>query len=368
MDTITLCGWSAFQWHRIPPLVRMLHLSGIEEGASALPDDPSLPLLGGIDRPLHVLAADDAHRPRAAGIKPLVHSLLPPKTSLIPICDGLFVTNVAYTALTLARSLSTARLALAISELLGSFAVFKPPFELQIVLDQIAAGNVSEFGDLGGDLLFESLRGWQQARNLKGQPTDLWQRPALTSLEQLRQFAYDLPHRTRGAQRLKDALAIAVEAAASPLEVEAALLLGLPRRKGGEGLGAATCNKMITLSPEAKRIAGKSVCYADLFFTAPRKQTRARALDIECQSVAWHDGTEKTLDDNARATALQCMGLNVMFLTKRQLEDDELAAEIAREARSRLKVNAPEPGAALLEQRAKLRREVIVDWKTFGMG
>lgn len=62
------------------------------------------------------------------------------------------------------------------------------------------------------------------------------------------------------------------------------------------------------------------------------------------------------------------MGLNVMFLTKRQLEDDELAAEIAREARSRLKVNAPEPGAALLEQRAKLRREVIVDWKTFGMG
>ena len=104
MDTLTLCGWSAFQWHRIPPLVRMLHLSGIEEGASALPDDPSLPLLGGIDRPLHVLAADDAHRPRAAGIKPLVHSLLPPKTSLIPICDGLFVTNVAYTVLTLCCS------------------------------------------------------------------------------------------------------------------------------------------------------------------------------------------------------------------------------------------------------------------------
>lgn len=363
MDTLTLCGWSAFQWHRIPPLVRMLYLSAIEDDAplADLLDPSAGPLLGGIDYPLRVLAPDINHKPHREGVAIPHLSGIASCQRPHRICRGLYVTDLPVTLLMLSRDLSVERMALACSELCGRYSVFKPSSDVQMLLDQIDRGDLSDFGDLAEDILLEQRHGWQQARDPSGRPTSLWKRPAMLSRRAIEDFISSLPSRTRGKNQLGKALGFMAENTASPLETMAAILLGQPRRRGGEGIGRPMCNLEIPLSSEARRIAGQGACYGDLCF---RKQDGG-LLDIECHSKTWHAGSLKTMSDMERATALECMGVEVLFLTDGQLKDSAQAAEIARVARKKLGISQPDPSVKLLTRRDALRREILVDWRTF---
>lgn len=364
MDTLTLCGWSAFQWHRIPPLVKMLHLAG--GGDDACLDellDASSPLFGGIDWPLHAHARDVNHKPARRGlVEPHLCSAID-ASCLVHTSGCIAIMDPLATLLTLAQMLSCERLALAGSEMCSGFAIFRPDTGLQAILDQVNQGDLSPLGDYAEDAIPEIRFGWQQARDLNGRPTDLWKRPALLTISQIEEYVAGLPVRTQGRTRLRDACKLMVAGAASPLEAKAAILLGQPRRRGGEHLGPVQCNLPIPLNPEARQIARQSICYGDLCFTGPN----GRLLDIECHSKTWHDSSKKALSDMARATALECMGVEVLFLTDEQLRDDMQAAEIARRAREKLGIKLTDPAIQLLAKRTALREQILVDWKSFGI-
>lgn len=370
MDTLTLCGWSAFQWHRIPPLVKMLHLA--DGGDDARLDEllamgkAGDPLFGGVDWPLHAHARDADHKPRRGDllVPRLCGSVTPRDPRVEPVGHGFFAMNPLLTMLTLASQLSPERLALAGCELCGTFSIFKPDPGLQAELDAIRDGNVAHLGDLAEDLLVEARLGWQQARDINGRPSDLWKRPPQLAIHEIHDFISGLPDRARGKKNLLKAIDLMVERTASPLEATAALLLGQPRRRGGENLGTPLCNHPIPLGSAARQIAGQTICHGDLCFQG----RNGVMLDIECHSKAWHDSSEKAMSDMQRATALECMGVDVLFITSDQLRDDSQAAEFAQLARRKLGIKQADPTVGLLRKRDELRKQVLVDWKTFGIG
>lgn len=69
----------------------------------------------------------------------------------------------------------------------------------------------------------------------------------------------------RGNNAFAKALSLVTGICASPLEVQASMLLALPACRGGEGLHGFKNNCQISLTPTAMTLAGQNTCYADLF-------------------------------------------------------------------------------------------------------
>ena len=458
MDTLTLCGWSAYHMLRVPPAalwLAMLACADILRSPSAYPYRKAEVLLAqlGAQGPLEVCVPRDASRPNSPRARGLVRTL-PPQT--IPSAcvnhrvpgdvrayAGLDrlpfrVTSPEMTLLTLAPALGPERLALAASELMGSFCVFEPPPRLQLALARACgreaaladvaigarpavgaepgAGMRPAFGTrpvsdtrsapgmrpssepglsaawgaaaathaaeargagpcdrstwecahLPPSIRREARRGgWRQVPDPNGVPTNLWRRSPLLNPARL-----DLLLRQtagcHGSGILRQAARLAVPHAASPFEVQAALLLGLPRRLGGEGLGGPACNRKVALSPGARLIARQSTCYCDLYFSGDGP---GRDLAVECHSHIWHDYSErKRISDASRAAGLASMGIDVLLLTHATMGDDRAFAEFARLAREKLGLRRCEKSQELEERRQRLRSALlgVRSWKTFG--
>lgn len=411
MDTITLCGMSAYQALRIPPPVLWLALLACAES-------PSRPALGGIGhtllllealgvrRPIEVLRPTPGQRTHTSRLKgrslrlpqgdqsttPLVAKAVVRACGSDPL-RGLQAPSPHAALLTLAPQLGSARLALAASELMGSFAVYRPSPTIQACLDAFA-GRVSPPSPsaLDGSLLpaeraagmsfrfLESGRcpdelqrllthevrdgGWRQAVDPNGMPTDLWRRDPLLTPQALMQYAKEA-RSFHGGRILADGSRMALPNTASPFEAQAGILLGEDRRRGGEGLGRPTCNQRIALGARARAIARQSVCYCDLLFEGSR---RTKPLDVECHSRRWHDaGVEKRILDANRQTALAHMGVNTRLLTFETVADDDAFATFVETCRMDLGLVAPPPASDVLQRRREvLRAKVLVDWETFG--
>lgn len=127
--------------------------------------------------------------------------------------------------------------------------------------------------------------------------------------------------------------------AASPFEVEAYLLLALPRSLGGEGFCGIELNVEVMLSKSARAIVGKSRVYIELLLSSPDGR---RQVAIECQGKASHGRAGDGLRDADRMTALQAMGYDVLLLTHRQISDEQRAETL-------------------------LRSELFVDWTKLGV-
>ena len=115
--------------------------------------------------------------------------------------------------------------------------------------------------------------------------------------------------------------------AASPFEVEAYLLLALPRSLGGEGFCGIELNVEVMLNTNARAIVGKSRVYIDLLLSSPDGR---RQVAIECQGKASHGRAGDGLRDADRMTALQAMGYDVLLLTHRQISDEVDSARSLR--------------------------------------
>ena len=155
------------------------------------------------------------------------------------------------TLLTLAPLVSVHRLTMAAYELCGTFAVYTPTKEMQRELDRLRNQRLAWPG------------GWRQVYDHAGKPTSLWHRDPLATLHELRGFCEESKG-MHGHRQFCQAARAVTGVAASPLEVQASMLLNLTRRRGGEGLGPIVNNHPITLNRDARILAGQSTCYADI--------------------------------------------------------------------------------------------------------
>ena len=229
------------------------------------------------------------------------------------------------------------------SELCGSFSVYKVPASIERRLQKLLTSNAGRL----------RLNGWSPC--FEGAAlSSLWNRAPLTDPQALKGFAEETTQRN-GREKLRLAAELVTPGAASPLEVQTALLLGLPRRRGGKGLGGFEHNAKVTLSPNAQLLAQRNHCYCDLFW-------EDADLDVECQSKMIHDNEESLISDFDRAAALEQMGIRVLFASHDMLGSrdrfDAFAKLVAERLGRRLKPETEKERRATTQ----LRAELLVDW------
>lgn len=382
MET-TICGTAAFNYWRIPPIVRLLLT-----GAS---DDPLLQNIMDLEKlqafrtrafdelPLCKLFLSPSTRTRRSGttsqdlhwavpflaaghmapIDILIHerrqyhtsSLLRPHlwTGDIPLggrthlADDIWMATAELILQQFAARASLAQLVMMGDELCGSFAVYNPPPLIRECLQRI----LERHG-------IPKIAGWEPLVDGKGQLTNLWSRPPLATPQTILRFA-EMSDARRGRLRLRQAASLMREGAASPFEVRAGILLGLPRRLGGEGFEGFTFNHKVTLSREGRLLAQRQFCMCDLFW-------EDGSLDLECQSAVVHQEEHSFLSDSDRCTALSYMGINVLPITYAQLRDAQRFAALTKTIARFLGTQPRKKTDAQAQQADELRREVMSSW------
>lgn len=342
-----LCDISAFRLYRTPPAVLELFdpLPSAHDQATRqmLRKIPLVQYVLG--SPLHFLVENENARTCAKHIK---HHLWTGELPLGSIwqTEGLGkITSPEMTLLLMARHVSPVRLALCMYEFCGLFSVYKIPPELKTRIESKIAGRLSSYGT------------WQQVRDSRGNPTDLWNRPALLTTDTLHKFASDNAH-AYGGQTFARAASMVAGVTRSPLEAEAALLLSLPRRQGGHGLAVET-NRTIQLSPKAKKIYRHEYCVADLYIESPDSN---QIVDIECQGSSIHSGEAAVTSDANRTTALESMGIHVVQITYADIRSSERLELIAEHIAAKLGTQYRPRTAKMKEAERKVRSEMPESW------
>ncbi len=344
---LTLCGTTAFNYYRVPPQVLGLYPPLPEPfndpNRLKLARSPMADLLG---TPLHRLV--DNKNQHTSGSVFFTHALKNslPYGSVYETEHGFEVTSPLATLLTMAGEVDRVNLLMALYEMAGTFTVFQPSEMVEQAIEA-TKGFGSPY----------QQNAWRRTEDTNWQKTSLWTRPPLLDIAELGPFC----EKVAGFHGIKDLRWAAENLAgvcASPLEVEAAMLLGLPRAAGGEGLDIV-CNQRIPLSAAARSIYPHSCCYADILIEG--KGDNAGVI-VECQGKAVHASDAAWNSDSNRAMALECMGYEVILLTRDQLTIprtfENVADLIARKAGIARRPKTPRQQAAQLD----LRRNLFIDW------
>ncbi|MDO4849001.1 MAG: hypothetical protein Q4B45_04395 [Coriobacteriia bacterium] len=317
--------------------------SHIGDGFKAIRNASAL-LAPSAELPLQVLVDDPKLRRPSCLLRPSVCTSELPAGFTRMLNDDISVASPELALLQLAPKASLAQTVLMASELCGSFAVYRAPAPVAAKLQEL----------IGGGRL-RAVDGWEPCLTSNGRIGELWKRPPLTTPNELLHLA-ELSNSRLGAARLRKAAELVKPNAASPFEVQAGILLGFSRRRGGEGFGDFTHNEKAELSRDAKLLAGRSYCSCDLFWPD--------GLDIECQSAQFHDNGNSFISDSNRTAALSLMGTQVLPLTFEQLKQpdnfDAFSNAVAKAlGRKRKPKSAPQ-----IEAARRLRDEVFCDWWT----
>lgn len=185
---------------------------------------------------------------------------------------------------------------------------------------------------------------------------NLWSRPPLTTPHKLAAFAADSGAK-RGVVRLVKATELLVPNAASPLEVQTPMLLGLPSSMGGYGIGGFEANRKVRLNTRGRLLSKKSACYCDLFW-------EEAGIDVECQSTMVHQNSDSFLSDSERTTALRGMGLDVLPITFDQLSDSARFDSFVKVLVGMLGLTLESRTEAVKKATVGLRAEVLAPWET----
>lgn len=353
MDTI-LFDISAFRFWRTPPLV--LRLMGPFPDVSTPPGKRALKhlgtLFGGIELPIHVMVDSPALLRNNVSVKTHLWSGELPPGSIRDTEFDVRVASPLFTILSLASRLSVNQLTMALYELVGTFAVYRPDQAVHDYLQQIIDRQLLPLDE-----------GWRPCLTPDGKLTGLWQRDPLVTLDELRSFANHVCG-MRGAKRFAAAAENVFGITSSPFEAQAAMLIGLSRRRGGKGVGPIKCAHTIRLEGDARRIHPRHDCVADLYIEGDEHH---RPIVIECQGQDFHSTGSQARHDDNRALALQSMGYTVIALRSEQISDpirfESVIRYIARELGRPIK-----PKTAKLEQaEKKLREDVFIDWWNLGL-
>ena len=150
---------------------------------------------------------------------------------------------------------------------------------------------------------------------------------SLTSKKRIASMASRLGGR-RGAGRAKAALELFEDGSNSPMETVLALLLHLPRRLGGLGLGPVAMNRRVVTSTGDR--------WVDIFFVE-------HGVGVEYKGVRAHS-VERTARDDRRQNKLSSLGVTVLNVWYEDLTDDhlfeQLVHDVARTMGVRLRIRA----------------------------
>lgn len=231
-------------------------------------------------------------------------------------------------------------------EMCGSFAVFKPCERTQQQLDEAISLK-----------LIPPNCCWERVVDTKGNDTNLWKRPPLLSAADIAAFAKQAAG-LRGVKQLRWAAEHMTGQTASPFEVQASMLVSLPRNEGGMGINIAN-NVRIPLSDAARSLYDKTCCYADILIES---NNDSMGVILECQGRSAHDGEAASLSDAERTTALTSMGYDVIQITYEQIKDTKSFNNIAELIHK--KAGLPYIPKTDQERTTEdaLRRELLVNW------
>lgn len=179
-------------------------------------------------------------------------------------------------------------------------------------------------------------------------PHGMFSREPLTTVKKVSSFSNAVRGLT-GATALRTASHYALDNSRSPAETAAALLLTLPRMRGGYGLRGACLNPEVNLSAMARAVVGTPSLKPDIMWPKAR-------LCIEYDSHEFHFDTSRVVNDARRKNALLLSNLHVITLTKTQLFDrremDKIAKHVAAKTGKRW-------AAPNLQQHTTLRNELL---------
>lgn len=300
--------------------------------------------------PVHLLIGDGSPRTGAINVRPHVLAGDLPFGSIASTPLGIDVVSPLVALFQLGRRIPETHLIMAMYEFCGWFTVFKPSPAIEALLEDYSLElNASSFG-------------WRRILSAEGKATDLWQRPPLIEIDELSAFA-EIMRSRRGGAIFYEAAQRVTGVAASPFEVQASMLLGLPRKKGGEGFEGLKNNQRISFSKDALVISGRRSCFADILLES--RETDA-SLVVECQGRMVHGSGTAVMSDSDRATALQHMGYDVLLLTYSQIAKSDNFDVIRKMIASKLGLKYQSKGKLLLERERELRRDLFVDWNMLG--
>lgn len=298
---------------------------------------PLLALCG--NGPFDVLSTQKGEVRESCLVKPRLWSTGLPSGAARQATDTLGVTSPEFTLQQLAARESLGRTLVLASELCGTFSVFHTPEPMAKIIQRLC--NSGQLPNIGG---------WSPSLDSDGKLTDLWSREPLTTPAELQRLT-ETSDSSRGREQLARVAKLVVGGAASPFEVQTGILLGLPIRNGGAGLGGFGHNTRIGLTPDAALIAGRECCYCDLYWD--------EGVDLECHSKTWHAARDSQLSDFTRQTALDLMGVDVIPLTYGQLSSKRQFDAVVRILASKLDRKTRRKKAAELQAEARLRDEVL---------
>ncbi|MED9961374.1 MAG: hypothetical protein UFD57_08710, partial [Collinsella sp.] len=302
--------------------------------------------------PLYTLVRTRNKRTCPASIRQRLFLGELPRESVLETEHGFLVTSPLLTIFIMSRHLTDLQLLLVLAEMCGLFAVCALPAALEAELSRaIDSGAIS------------TTFGWVRCPSEDGIASNLWRRDALVLGGDLDRFCSDVCG-MRCGNRFMAVSQLVPLGAASPFEVEAYLLLGLPRALGGEGFCGIELNVEVMLNTSARAIVEKSRVYIDLLLSSPDGR---RQVAIECQGKASHGRAGDGLRDADRMTALQAMGYDVLLLTHRQISDEDRFRAIVKAICRMLDAEYRDKSSD--EQRAEtlLRSELFVDWTKLGV-
>lgn len=184
-----------------------------------------------------------------------------------PCNHGCYVASPPYALLTSAAFLTETQLLMLAFEFCGTYSVYSPRTRTEKLLQDAYAKRAINPTD-----------GWNRVCSATGKASNLWKREPLTTPDELLAFCTEA-RGLAGAKRLRRVASLVTGVCASPFEAQASILLGLPRRLGGQGYHFNN-NHRIGLTTSAQAIYPYTCCYADIFFEATDEHP---ALDIECQ-------------------------------------------------------------------------------------
>lgn len=345
---LTLCGQSAFYYHRIPPQVLGLYpaisLGNMDRRCCGLGSHAVVKDL--LHAPLHRLVFTRAQSGSRSLFKSHLLTQEPPPGSFRQTEHGFDVTSPELTLLNLTTQASRIQLLMACYEMCSSFAVFTPCERAQQQLDEAISLK-----------FIPPDCGWERVVDTKGNGTNLWKRAPLLCAADIAAFAKQAAG-LRGVKQLRWAAKRMTGQTASPFEVQTSMLISLPRDEGGLGIDI-TNNARIPLSEAARSLYDKTCCYADILIES---FTDSMGVILECQGRSAHDSEAASLSDAERATALTSMGYDVIQLTYDQIKDKRSFGNLAELIHKKAGLPYTPKTKQECDAEDALRQELLVDW------
>ncbi len=144
----------------------------------------------------------------------------------------------------------------------------------------------------------------------------------LTSKSKLVSSIARMPAPMGGVKKLRSLVRFLADGSASQRETALALLMGMPFRYGGYGLGIPIMNRVVKASRQAFALTGKRSFRLDMSWPGTK-------LDLEYQSRYSHEGEQMRISDSRREKALGSMGWQVVGVTDVELNSLVMTNEIA---------------------------------------